>query len=74
MSNVKGKSNKIKELKNQKITHQQDLGFNEFPINHSENGIQKIVEELIVMRHNLNYEMRNNRTSKTIIAFEKEFA
>ena len=46
LQSIKGKSNQIKELKNQINTYTKGLGFDDYPIRYSQNGVQKIVKEL----------------------------
>ena len=46
LQSIKGKSNQIKELKNQINIYTKGLGFNDYPIRYSQNGVQKTVQEL----------------------------
>lgn len=65
---INGKSNKIKELKNQINIYQKGLGFNDFPIKHSENGIQKIAEELAVVLKDIIHIMRRRQIELPILS------
>ena len=53
LSRIYGKSNKIKELKNKMSIYKKGLVFKDFPINHSQNGVKKTVEESAVILKNI---------------------
>ena len=68
LNSINGKSNKIKELKNQINIYQKGLGFNDFPIKYSQNKVQKTVEELATMLKDIIRIMRRRQVEPPVLS------
>jgi len=68
LNSINGKSNKIKEIRNQINIYQKGLGFKDFPIKYSQNGVQKTMEELATMLKDIICSMRRRPVEPPVLS------